>query len=218
MFDEVLAFHDRFTVWVGAGVPVPVRASAEVVGCALLVNVSEAAAAPAVCGLKVTVNGALWPAGIVNGSERPPTLNTELFVLAPVSVTLAPLAARLPEAVPLVPATTLPRANVAGFTLNCPTAVVPVPETGMVNVGFEASELRVTFPLVLPADCGANDTLKPTLWPAPNVTGVVMPPRLNPVPLIPTWEIVTLRLPVLVTVSAMVCVLPTVTVPKASLA
>src|SRR5271169_4080422 len=199
MFDEVLAFHDRFTVCVGAGVPVPVRASVVVIGCALLVNVSEAVAAPAVCGLKVTVNEAFWPAGTVTGSERPPTLNTELFVLAAVTVTLAPLAARLPEAVPLVPATTLPRASVTGFTVNCPTAVVPVPETEMVNVGFEASEVRVTFPLALPADCGAKDTLKPTLWPAPSVTGAVMPLRLNPVPLIPTWEIVTLRLPVLVT-------------------
>jgi len=218
MFDEVLAFHDRFTVCVGAGVPVPVRAPVVVVGCAVLVKVSEALAAPAVCGLKVTVNEALWPAGTVTGSARPPTLNTELFVLAAVTVTLAPLAAKLPGAVPLVPATTLPISRVGGFTVNCPTAVVPVPVTGMVNVGFEASDVRVTFPLAVPDDSGANDTPKPTLWPALSVTGAVMPLRLNPVPLIPTWEIVTLRLPVLVTVSAMVCVLPTVTVPKASLA
>jgi hypothetical protein len=109
-----------------------------------------------------------------------------LFVLAAVTVTLAPLAATLPEAVPLAPATTLPRSSVAGFTVNCATAVVPVPDRGIVRVGIEASEVMVTFPLALPADCGANDTLKPTLWPAPNVTGAVMPLRLNPVPLIPT--------------------------------
>jgi len=185
MFDEVLAFHERFTVWVGAGVPVPVRASVVAVGCALLVNVSEAVAAPDVCGLKVTVNGALWPAGMVSGSERPPTLNTELLVLAAVTVTLAALAARLPEAVPLVPATTLPIFRVPGFTVNCPTAVVPVPERGMVSVGLEASEVRVTFPLALPDDCGENDRLKPRLWPAASVTGAVIPLRLNPVPLIP---------------------------------
>jgi hypothetical protein len=27
MFGDVLAFHDRLTVWTGAGVPVPVSAS-----------------------------------------------------------------------------------------------------------------------------------------------------------------------------------------------
>ena len=130
MFDEILAFHDRFTMCVGAGVPVPFRASVAVVACALLVNVSDAVAAPAVFGLKVTVNEALLPAGIVSGSERPPTLNTELFVLAVVTVTLAPLAAKLPEVVPLTPVITLPRSSVAGVTVNCPT--VPEP-TGFVE-------------------------------------------------------------------------------------
>jgi len=144
-------------------VPVPVRASFVVVVCELLVKVSEALAAPVVSGLKVTVNGALWPAGIITGSDRLPTLKTELFVLAAVTVTLAPPAAKLPEAVPLAPATTLPRSNVPGFTVNCPTAVVPVPDRGIVNVGLVASEVMVIFPLALAADCGANETLKPTL-------------------------------------------------------
>jgi hypothetical protein len=32
MFDDVLAFHDRFTVCVGAGVPVPVSVSVMLAG------------------------------------------------------------------------------------------------------------------------------------------------------------------------------------------
>ena len=99
----VLAFHDKATVCVGAGVPVPVRFSVVVVGCALLVKVSVALAAPVVCGLKVTVNDALCPASMVTGSERPLRLNAAPLEPAPVTVTLAPLAVRVPEALPLLP-------------------------------------------------------------------------------------------------------------------
>ena len=79
-------------------------------------NVSVALAIPVTAGLKVTVNDALWPAGMVTGSESPPTLKTELFVLAPVTVTLAPLAVKLPDELPLLPTTTLPRSMVVGVT------------------------------------------------------------------------------------------------------
>src|SRR5881397_437041 len=71
---ELLAVHDRFTEWVGAGVPVPVSASVIVGDSALLVIVNVALADAAVCGLKVMVNAALCPDGIVTGRERPPTL------------------------------------------------------------------------------------------------------------------------------------------------
>jgi hypothetical protein len=152
----------------------------------LLLKVSAALAAPAVCGLKVTVNEALWPAGMVTGSERPPTLNTELFELAAVTVTFAPLAVRLPDAVPLVPTTTLPRPRVVGVTVSCPAATVPVPDSGIVRLGLDAFEVTVTLPLTLPADAGVNVTVKVVLCPAVRVAGVVIPLRLYPVPLIPT--------------------------------
>ena len=167
----------------------------------MLVKVSVALAAADTCGLKVTVNEALWPAGMVTGSERPPTLNTELFELAAVTVTFAPLAVRLPDAVPLVPTTTLPRPSVLGVTVSCPAAAVPVPDSGIVSVGLEAFEVMVTLPLALVADCGANVTVKFALCPAVSVSGAVIPLKLNPVPLIPTCEIETLEPPVLVTVS-----------------
>ena len=152
----------------------------------MLVKVSVAFAAPDTCGLKVTINEALCPAGIVTGSERPPTLNTELLELAAVTVTFAPLAVRLPDAVPLVPTTTLPRPRVVGETVSCPAAAVPVPDTGIVSVGLDAVEVIVTLPLTLPADAGVNVTVKVALWPAVSVSGAVIPFRLYPVPLIPT--------------------------------
>lgn len=82
---------------------------------------------PVVVGLNVTVNGADWPTGIVRGREIPLMMKAVLFVLAPVIVTLEPVADKVPEAVPLVPTTTLPTAMVVGETLSCPAAVVPFP-------------------------------------------------------------------------------------------
>lgn len=186
MFCELLAFHDKLTVCVGAAVPFPVAVSVVVDGWALLVNVSVAVAAPVTCGLKVTVYGALCPARIVTGRDKPLTVNRELFEAAAVTVTFDPLAFRLPDAVPLVPTTTLPIPRVAGVAVSCPVAVVPVPERAIVSVGLEAFEVIETLPLALPADCGAKITLNGTLCPAVSVTGAVIPLSVNPVPLIPT--------------------------------
>ena len=111
MFGEVLASHDKLTVCVGADAPVPVAVPVVVEGGALLVNVRIALSAPVICGLKVKVNDAICPAGMMTGSDNPPIVNRELFVLAAVTVTFAPLALRLAEAVSLVPTVTLPKSK-----------------------------------------------------------------------------------------------------------
>ena len=123
---------------------------------------------------------------MVTGSERPPMLNAELLELAAVTVTLVLLAVRLPDAVPLVPTTTLPKPRVVGVIVSCPAAAVPVPDSGIVSVGLVAFEVTVTLPLADAADCGVNVTLNVALWPGVSVTGAVIPVRPNPVPLIPT--------------------------------
>lgn len=214
MLDDVLAVHDRLTLWVGAAVAVPVAVSVVVEGWALLVNVRVALSAPATSGVNVTVNGALCPARIVTGSDRPLIVNSELFELAAVTVTFAPVALRFPVAVPLVPATTLPIAMGAGVAVSCPAVADPVPVRGMVKVGLEPFEVTVTLPLALPADSGAKVTLKVALCPAVSAAGVEIPLTVNPVPLLPTCEMVTVDPPVFVTVSDNACLLPTVTVPK----
>jgi len=89
-----------------------------------------------------------------------------------------------------------------------------VPDSATVRVGFDAFDAMVTVPLALPADAGVNLTLKVALWPAVSVTGVVIPLRLNPLPLIEAWEIVTLAPPVFVTVSVRDWLFPTVILPK----
>jgi len=99
----------------------------------------------------------------------------------------------------LLPTITLPKPRLVGFEPSAP-GVTPVPDNGMARVGFEAFEVIVTLPLTLPADVGVNVTLKLALCPAVSVTGAVIPLTLNPVPLIPTCEIVTLEPPVFVIV------------------
>ena len=120
----------------------------------------------------------------------------------------------MPDAVPLVPTTTLPTPRVAGVTLNCPAAVAPVPDSGIVEVGFEASDVMVTSPLTAPADFGENDTVNVALWPALRVIGATIPLKLKPVPVIVTFETVMLALPAFVTFSDRDCLPPTVTVPN----
>ena len=85
----------------------------------------------------------------------------------------------------LLPRITLPKVRPVGFDPSAPGAT-PVPDNGMIRLGFGAFDVTVRLPLALPADCGVNATVKVALWPAVSVTGGVIPFRLYPVPLIPT--------------------------------
>lgn len=67
------------------------------------------------------------------------------------------------------------------------------------------------MPLKLPADCGANVTLKVTLCPAPRVAGSVIPETLKPVPVAATPVICALAPPVFLIVSVCVEFCPTST-------
>ena len=85
----------------------------------------------------------------------------------------------------MLPTVTLPKLRLVGFDPSVP-GVTPVPDNGIVNVGFEAVEVMVTLPLALPAEAGVKVTLKLALCPAVKVTGAVIPLTLNPVPLTST--------------------------------
>ena len=64
----------------------------------------------------------------MTGSDSPLTLNSELLELAAVTVTLAPVAVRLPDPVALSPATTLPSVSVAGETPSWASPDEPEPD------------------------------------------------------------------------------------------
>jgi hypothetical protein len=86
----------------------------------------------------------------------------------------------------------------AGVRTAAPTAV---PLSGIAKLGFEAFEVTVTVPANVPADVGANITVKVVLCPGVSVTGGVIPEMLYPAPATATAEIVALVPPVFVTVS-----------------
>jgi hypothetical protein len=114
----VLAFQERLTLCCGGGVPLPVSGICMVEFVALLTKEAPAEAAPLVCGVKVTVNEADWPGGIVTGSEGPPTANSEVLAVAEETNTLDPVALRVAFMELLWPTTTFPKFKVLGLTPN----------------------------------------------------------------------------------------------------
>ena len=92
----------------------------------------------------------LCPAWIVTGSESPLKANVELLLFAAVTVTLAPVAFRLPVAVPLLPTSTFPTGIVPGLTLSWPATVTPVPVADPVVVEGDALLVNVRVVLAAP--------------------------------------------------------------------
>jgi hypothetical protein len=172
---------------------------------ALLANEAAADAAPVAPGVNVTVNATGWLVVTVTGNVTPLIENSEGLVppkLTEDTVTLAPLAVRVPLAVPLVPTTTLPTATVVGLTLRVPgAAAVPVPLNARVKFEFDAFDVMATLPLKLLADGGVKVTLNDALCPGVSVSGVLIPVMPNPVPLTVAAEIVAFTPPVFMTLS-----------------
>jgi hypothetical protein len=197
----------RLTVWTAGAVPVPVKPATVGVFDALLANEAAADAAPVAPGVNVTVNATGWVGVTVTGNEIPLIENSEGFVPPKATedtVTLAPLAVRVPPAVPLAPTTTLPTAT-AGLTLKVPGAgAVPVPLNVMGRLESDAFDVTEILPLKVFADGGVKMTLNDALCPGVSVNGVVIPDMLNPVPLTVAAEIVALTPPVFFTVSVWV--------------
>ena len=84
-----------------------------------------------------------------------------------------------------MPTVTLPKLSVVGLAAKAP-GKTPVPVTGIVKVGLEAFDVRVTLPLAAPLEVGVNVTLNVAVCPAFRVSGAVMPLRAKPVPLMAT--------------------------------
>jgi hypothetical protein len=90
-----VSFQERFTLCCGGAAPVPVKVSTAEFE-ALLVNEPIAEALPDVCGVNISVNGTLCPAAIVSGKVIPLSENSELVTVAADTLTLDPLALKVP--------------------------------------------------------------------------------------------------------------------------
>ncbi len=102
----------------------------------------------------------------------------------------------------------MPKARLVGFAVSVP-GVTPVPESGMLRVGFDPLEVMVTLPLAAPAAVGAKSTENDVPCPAVRVMGRVSPLKLKPVPLAEAAEMVMVDPPVLVRVPGRLVLLPT---------
>jgi len=140
---------------------------------------------------------------------------------APVTVTAEIVTVAVPPFVRvmvcelLVPVATLPNAALVGDAASC--ACVPVPLNVIVVGEFGALLTIEMLPLALPADVGANLALNVVLSPAPNVSGVLNPLMLRPLPDTVAPDMVTLAEPEFVNVTDWVPLLPTATDPKFTL-
>lgn len=82
----------------------------------------------------------------------------------------------------LLPTLTVPKFKLVGLAPRAPGAS-PVPVRGKDSDGFGASEVIVTVPLAAPVTVGANLTVNVVVFEALIASGVVMPLKVNPVPL-----------------------------------
>lgn len=73
------------------------------------------------------------------------------------------------------------------------------------------------FPETFSEAVGLKVTLMDVLWPAPSVSGVVMPLAVTSFALTVTWESVTLELPLFVIVTGLELEVPALMLPKAML-
>lgn len=195
-------------------VPVPESGTTNVESDASEIMVTSPFTAPADAGLNETVKVLLCPGVNVTGMVIPLTLNpAPLAVSEEIVELIPPTLVNVSDKVWVVDTGTLPKLRVVGFDTRVP-GEVPVPVRGIVKVGFDASELTVTLPLLAPLDSGVKETLNVALCPAVNVTGAEIPLTLNPVPVTATCEIEMLVLPVFVTVSDKVLVCAICTLPK----
>ena len=154
----MLAFQLRATLCGRGAIPLPVRDCRVGVLEALLAKLKLADAAPEACGVKVTVNGVELPAAIVTGREIPLSANSVLLKPAEETVTLAPVAIRVPLLPKLVPTVTLPNPRLVGVTDSCPGAI-PLPLNGTERFGLDALEVMASVPLALPPAAGVKVTL-----------------------------------------------------------
>ena len=136
----------------------PVNASTTEVVEALLLKEMLPEAVPLLCGVNVTLTGALCPAASASGNETPLKLNSVLLVLADETVTLDPLALSVAVKLLFWPTVMLPKSSVVGDNSNWPDAAA-IPESAIVRLGFEASETMAMLPLAVPEDVGAKTAL-----------------------------------------------------------
>ena len=96
----------------------------------------------------------------------------------------------------------------------CPGLLIPVPDKLMVLGELVALLVTEMLPLKAPVVVGLKTTLKAAFAPEVKVRGKESPLVLKPAPATVIWDTVTLLVPVFVSVTGRMLLLPTLTLPK----
>jgi hypothetical protein len=170
---------------------------------------------PAVVGLNVTFNVAVWLGASVVPAATPVAPNPVPVGVTPAIVTFEfPLLVNVTLKVPPFPIGTLPKLKLVGLTPNNWVEANPVPVNEIASGELGPLLTRDTDPLTLEVEVGENATLKVVLPPAAIVAGTARPLMLKPVPDTFACEIVTPAVPVFFRLIVWVLVLPMATLPK----
>lgn len=206
------------TVSTGVVVPVPLRLIS-ISGCltALLVMEIMPVAALTLVGVNLTFSVTdFWGFNVI-GKDAPDIVNpVPLTAAAEIFTAPVPVDFSVTDFVTLEPTATLPKATLPGLIVNCgEVAATPVAFRLTVAVGFvEELLLTVSAPVAAPVATEANCTCHVTVCFGLRVSGKVAPDTLKLAPLTVAELIVTVPVPVDVSVTGRVEVDPTVTLPK----
>src|SRR5215471_12708555 len=163
---------------------------------------------PAEAGAKPTLNDAAPPAGTENGTAKPDRLKGAPLVVTCVTCSVAePEFCTMTVDVFVTPITTFPKLTLEGVTAMSGCTPAPLNNTADGELVAVLATLRV--PETLPTAAGVNATTSESAWPGVRVTAPEKPLTLNPAPVQATDEMVTLPVPVFVTLIARDELLPT---------
>lgn len=199
-------------------VPVPDKAITSGEFVALLVTVMLPLALPTDDGANVTLQEVDCPAARLKGKPM-----EQMLKPAPLGVTCEIVTLEFPElvsvtlCVALVPVVRLPKLNDVGFAESCKVAATPVPLSAMLVGELGALLVSAMLPEKLPAEAGANPTLKEALLPGAIDRGKDSPDKVNPVPVRGAWVTLRVAEPGFWTVMVCVFVTPVITLPKLTL-
>ena len=151
---------EGFTLSCPGTVPVPDREIVSVELEASEVNEIVPLAEPPVVGANVAPKVKLCPAIRVKGRPSPLMLNPlPLTFACETVIVVPPVFVRVSGCVVLLLTCTLLKLSVGTLADKTP-GVVPVPDSVILRVEFDALLTSDTLPLTAPLDCGANVTLK----------------------------------------------------------
>lgn len=206
------------TTAAAVAVPVPDRAMSAVLLDPEKPREIRPVTAPAVVGANFTPKVVVWPEVKVSGTLSPVMLKPVPVTLACEMVTLEPpVFCRVSVWVALLPSATEPKLKLDGLVPNPPPRT-PAPVSGTMSCAVVPVLAMFRLAAMLPTVCGWKTMLKLVDWPAARVIGKLNPVRVK-LPL-STLAAVISRLvpPVLVSVFDSVWLVPTPTLPKATLA